>query len=54
MFFLGKRKKDKQRENVSESIQENTQTVVEPEKSNHKADLKKRFLNRRLQNRMCL
>ena len=44
MFFLGKRKKDKQRENVSESIQENTQTVVEPEKSNHKADLKKEIL----------
>lgn len=44
MFFLGKRKKDKQRENVSESIQEDTQTVVEPEKSNHKADLKKEIL----------
>lgn len=44
MFFLGKRKKDKQRENVSESIQENIQTVVEPEKSNHKADLKKEIL----------
>lgn len=44
MFFLGKRKKDKQRENVSESIQENMQTVVEPEKSNHKADLKKEIL----------
>ena len=44
MFFLGKRKKDKQRENVSESIQENMQTVVEPEKSNQKADLKKEIL----------
>lgn len=44
MFFLGKRKKDKQRENVSESIQEDTQTVVEPEKSNYKADLKKEIL----------
>lgn len=44
MFFLGKRKKDKQRENVSESIQENIQTVVETEKSNQKADLKKEIL----------
>ena len=44
MFFLGKRKKDKQRGNVSESIQENMQTVVETEKSNHKADLKKEIL----------
>lgn len=44
MFFLGKRKKDKQRENVSDSIQENMQTVVEPEKSNHKVDLKKEIL----------
>ena len=41
MFFLGRRKKDKQRENVSESIQENTKTVVEPEPGIQKAKLKK-------------
>ena len=44
MFFLGRRKKDKQRENVSESIQENTKTVVEPEPGIQKAKLKKEIL----------
>lgn len=44
MFFLGRRKKDKQRENVSESIQENTKAVVEPEPGIQKAKLKKEIL----------